>query len=221
MQKTYNNKLRIGFAGQTQVLLASPAGHCLDNNDGSTIAIQDLYADMTVQTLQGPKKVRAVLYCHTDRTAGRLMCAMPTGDGSTLLVTPYHFVSLDRGCTWVYPAEQFPPNRYPEMHVPGFTEPVYSVQLAREARNDHPDAHSINVNGVWGVTMGHGLADVRAKEEDIRNHAFWGDHEAVSAGLDELDDGPNGHKIGYGTTLDEDKQSNGFISKLASRGRIC
>ncbi len=57
--------------------------------------------------------------------------------------------------------------------IDGFKEPVYAVQLQRKD-DDHADAHAINVNGLWGVTLGHGLVEPgeEAQKRDIRNHIF-------------------------------------------------
>jgi hypothetical protein len=61
-------------------------------------------------------------------------------------------VSQDGGCTWVFPAEAYPEDKYPEMVKTGFMEPVYTVQLECQAddvdNDDVANDHAINVEGL-------------------------------------------------------------------------
>ena len=109
---------------------------------------------MTVQALLGPRTMRTVLKCHTDTEAGRTMSISSAGEGNYLLVTEWHAVSMDRGSTWKYPGELNMAQK-----IDGFEETMYTVRLQRKDDDSYADAHAINVNGLWGVTLGHGLVE--------------------------------------------------------------
>jgi hypothetical protein len=204
----YNNATGTCFAGQTRVMLA-PTGSDEKDEEKKTITIMKLRAGMTVQTLLGPRTVRTVLKCHTDPEAGRTMCILGAGEGDGLLVTPWHPVSVDSGITWKFPA-----NLDAAQKIDGFKEPVYAVQLQRKADDDHADAHAINVDGLWGVTMGHGLVEPgeEAQKRDIRNHVFYGNYDAVAASLDTLPKNENDLALGAGVEKNSETElAEGFI----------
>ena len=93
----------------------------------------------------------------------------------------------------------------------GFMGPVYAVQLERQAE-DVANDHAINVKGLWGATMGHGLISKDGIEEsDVRVHEFYGYWDAVARSLDKLPQ-CGGLALGNGTTKDEiTGRSNGFL----------
>ena len=191
--RMYNNASGTCFAGKTKVMLA-PNGGDEKDKEKKTIPIMNLRPGMTVQTLLGPRTVRAVLKCHTDQAAGRTMCKF---EGAGLLVTQWHPVLVDSGSTW-----KFPVNLDAAQNIDGFKEPVYAVQLQRKPDDDHADAHAINVDGLWGVTMGHGLVESgeEAQKRDIRNHVFYGNYDAVAASLDALPKDEDGLALSAGVT---------------------
>jgi hypothetical protein len=98
----------------------------------------------------------------------------------------------------------------------GFMEPVYAVQLERHA-NDGANDHAINVEGLWGVTMGHGLTVKNAPGTfDVRIHDFYGDWDAVAQSLDKLPKA-DGLALGNGTMKDKvTGRSRGFLPFLGS-----
>ncbi|KAF2183888.1 hypothetical protein K469DRAFT_689637 [Zopfia rhizophila CBS 207.26] len=118
---------------------------------------------------------------------------------------------LDGGRTWFFPAEAYLEEKYPEMVKMGFIEPVYTVQLERQA-GDVANDHAINVEGLWGATMGHGLTPKNAAGKvDVRVHDFYGDWDAVAKSLDKLPK-HGGLALGNGTTKDEATGwSSGFL----------
>ena len=132
----YNNSAGVCFAGTTRVLLAPsvdsrPGGNIVEDNlKTRTIAIQHLRPGMVVQTLRGTRQVKAVLKCSVNRKLGIPMRILPIAEDTSLWVTPGHPISLDDGRSWVYPAQAFPRDIYPQMTKVGFKEPVYSVQLS-------------------------------------------------------------------------------------------
>jgi len=89
-------------------------------------------------------------------------------DGS-LLITPWHPISLDGGKSWNFPAlVAHEPVRY--------TGYVYSVMLQRDGNSK---SHAVRVAGTWGVTLGHGLTT----GNDARAHRFLGDYNRVGKSL--------------------------------------
>lgn len=120
-------------------------------------------------------------------------------------------VSQDGGSTWFFPAEAYPEEKYPEMVKTGFMGPVYAVQLGRQAE-DVVNDHAINVEGLWGATMGHGLISKDGMEEnDVRVHESYGDWDAVARSLDKLPQ-CGGLALGNGMTKDElTGRCNGFL----------
>jgi hypothetical protein len=114
------------------------------------------------------------------------------------------------GSTWFFPAEAYPKEKYPEMVKTGFMGPVYAVQLERQVE-DIANDHAINVEGLWGATMGHGLISKDGGESDVRVHEFYGDWDAMARSLDELSH-VGGLALGNGTTTDEiTGRSNSFV----------
>jgi hypothetical protein len=186
------------FAGHTRVLVVNP-------RDGTreTVPINKLRAGDTVRTLTGKyKKVKHMLTCHTDPAKGRTMIAVPNNT-ACVWVTPWHPMSPDEGATWVFPAKAYPDDIYPQMAKTGFMEPVYTVQLERQT-GDVANDHTINVEGLWGATMGHGLTTKSAAgKADVRVHDFYGDWDAVAKGIDELPT-DRGMKLGDGTEKDSE-----------------
>lgn len=178
------------FAGSARVALAAPtttgvpeAGKTAGATDGGqTVRIGRLRAGMSVQTPTGSRKVVAVLKTRVRRAD---MCLV-----GGLMVTPWHPVSLD-GSGWAFPAHlEHRPLRY--------TGSIYSVLLER---GPDVDAHAIMVDGVWGVTLGHGLLDA-AGSEDVRAHQFLGNHDLVSKSLASLPAGKGGVVLGGGIKRD-------------------
>lgn len=203
----YRNVDSTCFAGHTRVLVMDPA-------DGTekTMPIEKLRTGDIVKTPNGTTRaVRTVLKCHTNQTRGRTLTVIPINDTASLWVTPWHPVSQDGGRSWVYPAEAYPEEKYPEMVRIGFKEPVYAVQLERHA-NDVANDHAINVEGLWGATMGHGLTPKNAPGKfDVRIHDFYGDWDAVAQSLDKLPKA-GGLALGDGTIKDKvTSRPSGFL----------
>ncbi|KAL1836551.1 hypothetical protein VTJ49DRAFT_5028 [Mycothermus thermophilus] len=98
--------------------------------------------------------------------------------GGMVLVTPWHPIRrLSAAAAWEFPKDA-------SLRTVRYTGAVYSVQLERD---DHVEAHAMLVNGVWSVTLGHGLTGTAAGErQDVRSHAFFGDYDKVSASLARL-----------------------------------
>ena len=169
------------FARNTKVLVVDST-----NGTTKTIPIEKLRAGDTIKTLQGKNKVvRTVLKCYTDQAKGRTMTMITTNAATSLWVTPWHPMSQDGG-TWFFPAEAYLEEKYPEMVKTGFTGPVYAVQLERQPE-DVANDHAINVEGLWGATMGHGLTSEDGIEvSNVRVHEFYGDWDAVARSLDRL-----------------------------------
>jgi len=176
-----------------------------------TIPIVGLRPGMLVETLRGPREVRTILRCRFPVSGSDKVALQVPEAEVPLRFTPWHPVSLDGGRTWVFPATQ--PSA---QAIRDCKERTYAVQLQRsteEEGGDHPDAHTINVNGVWIATLGHGLVgEEEAAARDVRNHPFYGDHRAVAANLDLL---PRtyiaGLPVADAVTRDDRGLVNGFV----------
>lgn len=185
------------FAGSSRLALATGCsgggGNPEEGKAGEaatdwTIRIGRLRAGMSVRTPKGPRRVVAVLKTGVRRAP---MCLI-----GGLLVTPWHPVSFD-GEGWVFPAHvAHRPIRY--------TGSTYSVLLERDA---DVDAHAVLVDGVWGVTLGHGMLDAGGSG-DVRAHQFLGSHEMVSKSMAGLQRSRTGVVFGGGVKRDA---RTGFI----------
>ncbi|KAK1573544.1 von Willebrand factor type A domain-containing protein [Colletotrichum navitas] len=164
---SYNSSSGVCFASSTPVQLAS----------GRTVPIKALRRGAAVRTPSGPRRVVVVLKTPVRR---EIMCRV--GD---LVVTPWHPISLDGGKSWAFPAG------VADRRSVRYTGCIYSVLLQpdRDAA-----AHALNVAGVCGVTLGHGLVSGR----DARAHAFFGDYEKVAGSLRAVGVGRNGVVVGGG-----------------------
>ncbi|KAH6617178.1 hint-domain-containing protein [Chaetomium tenue] len=197
----YNHVGNGCFAGCSPVLLAGGKG---------VARINRLRAGMEVVTPRGPRKVAAVLRMPVRRAEMCLVAAAagPSGKGrSRLLVTPWHPVELLQGGKWVFPRDH-------ATRSVRYTGAVYSVLLERD---EDADAHAILVGGVWGVTMGHGLAtQVLGRRYDVRVHEFYGVYDAVSKALARLPQRAGGVAMGAGLTRDPvTGKVNGFSAVKA------
>ncbi|OAQ96106.1 hypothetical protein LLEC1_07354 [Akanthomyces lecanii] len=182
---SYRNSRGVCFAGSTLVQLAS----------GRDIEMRRVRRGMKLQTPLGSRKVAAVLRTPVkDET----LCRM-----GAVLVTPWHPISLD-GKAWTFPA-------YSADKAVRYTGSIYSIMLQRDRS---ADAHALRLNaghghGLWGVTLGHGVAS----GGDVRAHVFFGDYNAVGKSLLGLNVGLRGEFIGSGVGRDS---HNGLV---CSRGR--
>lgn len=159
------------------------------------IEIRTLRKGMLVQTPKGFRKVRAVLKTAVE---DERMCLV----GSRLLVTPWHPISLDEnGKDWVFPMDLV---AHGEDTV-SYTGYIYSVLLENDP---DADGHAIMVEGVWGVTLGHGLTGMGEGEGvvmgdgDVRTHRFFGDYDLVVQSLAKLQCNQDGVLMGGGVTRD-------------------
>jgi hypothetical protein len=179
----YNQASAPCFAAHMRIELA----------DGSKIPLSDLRAGMQVRTLAGGKKVLFVL---VTRVRNQELCIV---DG--LQVTPWHPISIDNGKTWVFPADT-------TTKMERFTGDVISVFLDKQLGQDpNSDAHAMCIEGVWGVSLGHGVTSVFIGTEkgvsdasdasDVRAHDFFGNWWRVGVALRNLAQlGGGDHSLG-------------------------
>ncbi|KAI1260703.1 U-box domain-containing protein [Xylariaceae sp. FL1019] len=160
--KKYNSAVGPCFSSESPVLLAS----------GEKTVVGLLRRGMMVQTRLGCRKVMGVVMTGV---VDAPMCQV-----RELLVTPWHPIRLDDAATteettnqWVFPMQQ-------TNETTNYTGRICSVLLEED---DDSEGHTLQVGGVWCVTLGHGVLS----GEDARAHAFLGDHEAVSRSMSELD----------------------------------
>jgi hypothetical protein len=185
--KRWHNASGVCFAGSTLIELAS----------GRKIEIKRLRRGMKVRTPMGSRKIAAVLKTPVQ---SETLCKV-----GSIFVTPWHPISRD-GKAWTFPA-------YLAEKAVRYSGSIYSIMLQRD-RN--PDAHAIQLDGVWGVTLGHGLVN----RGDARAHAFFGDYELVGKSLMRLAVGLRGEFIGCGVQRD---MSSGLVCGFKpdeSRARV-
>ncbi|GKT50037.1 uncharacterized protein ColSpa_10218 [Colletotrichum spaethianum] len=168
VMSSYNSSSGVCFVSSTPVRLGS----------GKTVPIKALRRGVAVQTPSGPRRVIAVLKTPVQR---EIMCRV-----GSLVVTPWHPLSLNGGKSWVFPANVADrPVRY--------TGCIYSVLLQPDQDSN---AHALNVAGVWGVTLGHGLVTGR----DTRAHGFFGDYSKVITSLRAIGLDRKGVAVGGGVS---------------------
>ncbi|KAK3503817.1 ribosomal protein L13e-domain-containing protein [Neurospora crassa] len=191
--RAYNSSGNPCFAGETNVrvgvAVAEDVAADSDQLVTKEIEISKLRRGMIVQTPKGFRKVRAVLKTPVCEERMCLVMARDEGAGR-LLVTPWHPVSLD-GKDWAFPTD------IARGDYVSYTGDIYSVLLS--AASD-VDAHAIIVEGVWAVTLGHGLTGtgegVVTAAEDVRTHRFFGDYKLVLRSLERLQSSPDGLTLG-------------------------
>ncbi|KAI1637784.1 hint-domain-containing protein [Biscogniauxia mediterranea] len=164
---------------------------CIRLADDTEVNLSRVQKGTFVKTLRGPRRVVAVLETATDWYT---MCSL--GD---MLVTAWHPIYLHEGSppAWVFPQDAPGVEKLPYLGT------LYSVLL--EADED-PDAHSVMVNDVWGVALGHGITSGK----DLRAHPFLGDWQAVKAEIDKLEISEGGMSLCGGTRKKEGGLVCGF-----------
>lgn len=176
---SYRNASGPCFAGSTPVELAS----------GRTVDIKRLRRGMKVRTPMGTRKVAAMV-----KTIVHDMVIFRVGK---VLVTPWHPISMS-GDSWVFPAHVADgPVRY--------TGAIYSVILQRDSK---PEAHALRLDGLWGVTLGHGITS----GTDTRAHAFLGDYNLVGKSIVRLGVDQRGLALSGGVQREERGLIVGFHS---------
>ncbi|KAJ6780653.1 hypothetical protein PWT90_01749 [Aphanocladium album] len=152
----------------TQVTMASYSGNsaCFAHgapvllDSGVFIEIERITSGTSVRTLAGPRRVVGLLRTYVEN---EILCDM-----SGVLVTAWHPVSFD-GMTWYFPVNI---TTSPLM----YTGDVYSILLEADSS---PFAHAVQVGGLWGACLGHGITMNEGATEDPRAHPFFGDYVLV------------------------------------------
>ncbi|KAH8649047.1 hint-domain-containing protein [Xylariales sp. PMI_506] len=175
---SYNNRDSSCFAASALVSLAG----------GRKIPIRRLRKGAAVQTPAGPRRVSAVLKTSVTDV---LLCKV-----GRLLVTPWHPIKMDSNEEWLFPVDAA------QVGAVRYSGCVYSVLLQRDS---DINAHAICVDGVWGVTMGHGIIS----GSDVRAHEFFGDYIQVTKAMMQLDISSNGVARASG------------VKRSATTGRMC
>ncbi|KAK0743020.1 ribosomal protein L13e-domain-containing protein [Schizothecium vesticola] len=130
---------------------------------GGLVRIGRLRRGVQVVTPRGVRRVVAVLRTVVRREG---MCLV-----GGAVVTPWHPVRVEG--EWVFPVDV-------KRREVRYTGAVYSVLLERD---EDADAHAICVDGVWGVTLGHGRTGADGRVGDVRTHGFLGDYDRVVKSL--------------------------------------
>ncbi|KAL1912482.1 hypothetical protein Sste5344_001498 [Sporothrix stenoceras] len=179
----YHNSRGPCFASFCRVTLA----------DGRHIRVNKLRGGMRVQTPRGPRAVAAVMKTPVS--------SIPMVTIGRLLITAWHPVSHN-GSKWVFPCRDPAANKKTAVR---YTGSIYSVLLQPD---EDADSHAINIEGVWVVTLGHGLTqkevdedgDVISHANDVRVHRFFGDYSAVCRSMATLDVRKDGLVVNGGSS---------------------
>jgi hypothetical protein len=131
--------------------------------NGNQLAVQDLRRNMEVRTQKGTAKVCAVVATKVQ--------AAPLSVVGTLRITPWH--PIFAGGAWSFPADVAERSEL-------YGGVIFSVLLER---NDNPEAHTVEVEGQWATTLGHGIT---AMESDVRAHEFFGNYNLIVGSLNRL-----------------------------------
>ncbi|KAK6540371.1 hypothetical protein TWF694_009172 [Orbilia ellipsospora] len=143
-------------------------GDCLVTlGDGTQARMDSLRRGTSVLTAKGPAEVSVIV--KTKVFGQTQICKI-----GEMKVTPWHPIYHEGA--WKFPSDI----ATPEMVS---CDAVYSVLLLP---SPYVDAHSIYVDGVRVVTLGHGLIEKPEEGRDVRNHEFFGDYSKVFDGLREL-----------------------------------
>ncbi|CAK7199145.1 hypothetical protein SEUCBS139899_001817 [Sporothrix eucalyptigena] len=163
--RSYHNSRGPCFASFCRVTLA----------DGRHVRVNRLRGGMRVQTPRGPRTVAAVMKTPVS--------SVPMVTIGRLLITAWHPVSHN-GSKWVFPCRDPAASKNTSVR---YTGSIYSVLLQPD---EDADSHAINIEGIWVVTLGHGLTeknDEDAVSNDVRVHRFFGDYSAVCRSMATLD----------------------------------
>lgn len=153
----YNVRGGVCFTGDSPVTLA----------DGTKVRIDTLRRGCVIKTGRGVGEVSAIVKTRISGTTD--ICTI--GD---MKVTPWHPIHYDG--SWKFPSDIV------ESEKIG-CEAVYSVLMMP---SPHVDDHSMYVDAIKVVTLGHGLVNTENVGGDARNHEFFGNYSAVFDGLREL-----------------------------------
>ncbi|CAE6433545.1 unnamed protein product [Rhizoctonia solani] len=139
------------------------AGWCHVSTERGKIKLSELERGAIVRTPKGTARVAAIL-----RTA----CPGHTANLCTfgqLVITPWH--PMHHNGSWMFPTRIQQPKSLPCDHV-------YSILL--ESSSDS-DSHSVFIEGIRCVTLGHGCTD------PVRAHPFLGDYARIVGSLSQLE----------------------------------
>ncbi|KAF3224178.1 hypothetical protein TWF106_004380 [Orbilia oligospora] len=153
----YNVRGGVCFTGDSPVTLS----------DGTKVRIDTLRRGSFIMTGRGVGEVSAIVKTRVSGTTDICMI----GD---MKVTPWHPIHYDGA--WRFPGDLLQPQEVE-------CEAVYSVLMMP---SPYVEDHSMYVDAIQVVTLGHGLVNTENVENDVRNHEFFGNYSAVFDGLREL-----------------------------------
>ncbi|KAF3912289.1 hypothetical protein AA313_de0203825 [Arthrobotrys entomopaga] len=153
----YNVRSGVCFTGDCQVTLG----------DGTQARMDSLRRGTSVLTAKGPAEISAIV--KTKVYGQTQICKI-----GEMKVTPWHPIYHEG--VWKFPSDIVAPEMVS-------CDAVYSVLLLP---SPYVEAHSMYVEGVRVVTLGHGLIEKPEDGRDVRNHEFFGDYSKVFDGLREL-----------------------------------
>jgi len=200
----YNVRGGVCFTGDCLVTLA----------DGKQARMDSLRRGTALLTAKGPAEVSAIV--KTKISGQTDLCKI-----GNMKVTPWHPINYDG--VWKFPSDIVAPTKEA-------CEAVYSVLLLP---SPYVDAHSMFIDGVKVVTLGHGLIEKPEEGRDVRNHEFFGNYAKVFDGLRELkgfyEDGvcecegivrdmETGLIKGFIAPLEQDSLVDAFVSQTVTVG---
>ena len=186
--KLWNMSSNVCFAANCKMRMA----------DGGEREVGTVKPGMNVWTPAGP---RAIVHVVRNQVEQAEMCVL-----KNLRVTPWHPVRIDAQMDcghevpgkWVFPADVSTTKEI-------YNGSIYSVMLQRDSDER---AHSIEIENVVAVTLGHGVLAMR--KGDSRAHDFFGNYDLVLKSLVELPKDENGIRFSKGVKRDVNDLVNGF-----------
>jgi len=135
------------------------AGSCtVSMADGSSKRVADVHKGDVVRTGSASNPTATVVCVVEYRSAGEVCVLSPSG----LIITPWHPIDIDGNDSWSFPANCSTAVRKPA------SEPVFTFVL--------DSVHSVAVNGVRCVTLGHGITS----GSDARAHPYFGSNAYIT-----------------------------------------
>jgi hypothetical protein len=186
--KSWNRSSNSCFAANSKVRMA----------DGVEREIETVRPGMKVWTPVGPRAIKHIVGNQVEQAE---MCVL-----GNLRVTPWHPVRMDVEINcgnevpgkWGFPADI-------AVMKESYNGIIYSVMLQRDSDER---AHSIQIDNVTVVTLGHGV--LAKRKGDSRAHDFFGNYDLVLKSLERLPEDESGVRSSKGVERDINDLVNGF-----------
>ncbi|KAF2761628.1 hypothetical protein EJ05DRAFT_179072 [Pseudovirgaria hyperparasitica] len=141
------------------------AGQCtIETEKRGAIPTSSLEVGDRVRTQAGFREVKGIVPTPVEKIKIRRY------RNSGLLITPWHPIAYfgeQSQSKWIFPHEDS------GCEIDAYTGVIYSLLLEEDGE---PSAHNALVQGMWCVTLGHGVIK---DEADVRAHKYWGSYGEI------------------------------------------